>query len=462
MNPYSIFIVDDEKIVREGISLALKQFYQIKSFESAEKAIEAVSIKAPDLILLDIGLKGMSGIKGLEIIRELNSEILVIMITAFEDVETVVGAMKLGAYDYAVKPIHIETLLTTIGNALETIKMRREIQWLQENLIKKNQPWFVGESDLMQDVMEMVKKAAKSPDTPVLILGDTGTGKELIANAIHYRSPNFKKEFVEINCAAFPKDLFESELFGYEKGAFSGANPAGKKGLVEQAENGTLFLDEIGELNPELQTKLLRFLESGEYYKVGSTKKKHAEIRVISATNQDLQQRIEQNLFRRDLYYRLAVVKVILPSLNKRVDDIIPIARYYLFKYAKKFGKVFERISHDAEKALKEYQWSGNVRELKNIIERSVLISQGPELKLKDLGLEINSPNEKIETGEVDVVAIPESGIDFPAKIKHIEQQFFKEALKAADGNESKAAKLLNLSRDTFRYRRKKLDLSAN
>ena len=455
MSPYSIFVIDDEKIIREGIALALNRHYRIQTFESAEEGIKAIRNDPPDLILLDIGLKGMNGIDALESIKKLNTDILVVMITAYEDVETVVAAMKLGAYDYSVKPIHIETLLTTIRNALESIKMRKEIQLLQENYLKENQPWFISESDSMQDVMEFVKKVARSPDTPVLILGETGTGKELVANSIHYRSPNFKEPFIVVNCATFPRELIESELFGYEKGAFTGANPAGKTGFVEKAENGTLFLDEVGDLSLEAQTKLLRFLESGEFYKVGGTKIRQVKVRIISATNQDLWQMVEEDLFRKDLYYRLAVIKVTVPSLNKRPDDIIPIVKHYLVEFNEKFKKRFERISPEAEKALKEYHWKGNVRELRNMIERSVLIAEGAVLNLHDISLE-NSSNE---TEIKEEAIISKEGIDFPLMLETIEKQYLKKALKTADNNESKAANLLNLSRDTFRYRRKKLNI---
>ena len=459
MKPYSIFIVDDEKMIRDGIAMALRNDYQVQAFESAEMAIKAIKKEAPDLVLLDIGLKGMSGIEALKKIKEQNREILVIMVTAYEEVEMVVTSMKLGAYDYAVKPVQVESLLMTIGNALKTVKMRKEIRLLQETYLRENQPWFVGESDTMQDVMEMVRKVARSADTPILIEGETGTGKELIASAIHYRSPNFAEPFIAVNCAAFPKDLIESELFGYEKGAFSGANPEGKMGLVENAENGTLFLDEVSNLSQEAQIKLLRFLESGEFYKVGGTIKHRPKVRIISATNQDLQRMIVDNLFRRDLYYRLAVVKVAVPSLNKRPDDIIPIARYYLVEFGKKFGKVFDSISPTAEKALMDYHWKGNVRELKNIIERSVLLSEGPALELSDIGLQNNNHDTHINEDVLDTISIPETGIDFPSRMEAIEKRFFKDALRIAKSNESKAAKLLNLSRDTFRYRRKKLKL---
>ncbi len=460
MNPYSIFIIDDEKLIREGIALALTPFYETQSFESAESALAAMKKELPHLVLLDIVLKGMNGIKALEKIKELSSEVFVIMISGHDEVDTVVTAMKKGAYDYIVKPIHVETLLTTLRNALESVKMKREIQLLQERYLKENQPWFVSESDSMQDIMEIVNKVARSLDTSILIQGDTGTGKELIANAIHYRSSNFNAPFVAVNCAAFPRDLIESELFGYEKGAFSGANPAGKTGLVEKAEKGTLFLDEVGDLSLEAQTKLLRFLESGEYYKVGGTKKCRVTVRIVSATNQDLLKLIGDNLFRKDLYYRLAVVKLAVPSLNKRPDDIIPLAHHYLAEFSKKFNKQeLARFSPEAERALKAYHWQGNVRELKNIIERSILISDGPVLELGDIDLRNAGHTLPTKGHTTTSVSIPEEGIDFPSRLEMFETEYFKEALSMAKNNESRAADLLNLSRDTFRYRRKKLSL---
>ncbi|MBW1798971.1 MAG: sigma-54-dependent Fis family transcriptional regulator, partial [Deltaproteobacteria bacterium] len=322
MIPYSIYIVDDEKTIREGVSMALEADYSVKAFATAETAIDAIKENLPDLVLLDIGLPGMNGIEALGLIKDLSPDILVIMITAYEDIKNVISTMKLGAYDYVVKPLHMDALEVTIGNALESIRLRKEVQALHEKYLKENLPCFVGESDAIQDVMGFIGTVAKSPDTPILIIGETGTGKELLASAIHYRSPNFKGPFMTVNCAAIPKDLIESELFGYEKGAFSGASPSGKNGLIEEAENGTLFLDEVGDLAMEAQAKLLRFLEMGEFYRVGGTKKLRIQTRVVSATNKDLHTMIEKDRFRKDLYYRLGVIEVQVPSLNERRDDI--------------------------------------------------------------------------------------------------------------------------------------------
>ena len=321
---YSIYLVDDDQMLREGVTLALERSYQVKAFSTADTAIEAIKKNPPDLVLLDIALPGINGIEALGKIKNLNPGILVIMMTASDDINTVISSMKLGAYDYVVKPIHMDALEVTIQNAFEAIKLRKEVETLQEKYLTENLPCFIGESNVIQDVMQFVGMVAKSPDTPILILGETGTGKELIASAIHYRSPNFKGPFITVNCAAIPKDLIESELFGYERGAFTGARSSGKTGLIEEATNGTLFLDEVGDLNLESQSKLLRFLEEGEFYRIGGTKKFKLKTRVVSATNRDVNKMIAEGLFRKDLYFRLGVIKVEIPSLNDRPRGYYP------------------------------------------------------------------------------------------------------------------------------------------
>ena len=458
MTNYSVFVVDDEGVAREGVTLALKREYQVQAFASAETAIDALESDPPDLILLDIGLPGMSGVEALKVIKKKHPEIIIIMITAYEDVETVISAMKLGAYDYVVKPLKMDSLIANVRVALETISMRKEIQMLHEKYLKENLPCFIGESDAISDIMEIVKRVAESPDTSILIVGETGTGKELIAKAIHYRSPHFKGPIVSVNCAAIPKELLESELFGYEKGAFSGADASGKMGLVEKAADGTLFLDEVGDLSLAAQAKLLRFLEEGEYYRVGGTEKHRVKPRIVSATNRDLQKMIEDGKFREDLYYRLAVVKIEIPSLNQRPDDIIPIAQNFLIEFGRKFGKTFTYISPDGEAALQNYHWTGNVRELKNIVERAVLMSDGPVLRAENLELKkIHMDEPDIKQDDMPVIPpLSASSIDFTSILDSIEKYYFDAALKMADGNESRAASLLGLSRDKFRYRRKK------
>jgi len=456
---YSIYIVDDEETIREGVAMALEAQYKVSVFSTAETAINAIEANLPDLVLLDIGLPGMDGMSALREIKDLHPDVLVIMITAYEDIASVISAMKLGAYDYVVKPIHMDSLEMTIRNALETIRLRKEVQLLQERYLRENLPCFIGESNAIQDVMAFIEMVAKSPDTPIIILGETGTGKELIASAIHYRSPNFKGPFIPVNCAAIPKDLVESELFGYEKGAFSGAGALGKKGVIEEAANGTLFLDEVGDLSLEAQAKLLRFLETGEFYRVGGTKKLQIETRIVSATNKDLDSIIGKGLFRKDLYFRVGVIKVQAPSLNERRGDIMPLAKHFIMEFSKKFGKVFTDISANAENALMTHNWTGHVRELKNLIEKGVLVGEGPMLEVEDLGLGkisgIDTP--KKETDGNIFPPLPTQGIDLVSTIESLEKYYIEEAFRMAEGNESKAARLLNMNHHTFRYRRKKL-----
>jgi len=457
---YSIYIVDDDADMREVLGLALEGKYQVRTFSTAGSALEAIKDDPPDLVLLDIGLPDMSGVDALRQIKKLSPDVLVVMVTASTDINTAISTMKLGASDYMMKPINVDALDVSVRNVLDKIRLRKEVQVLQENYLKENIPCFVGESNAIQDVMQFVDKVAKAVDTPVLILGETGTGKELIASAIHYKSPNFNGPFLTLNCSAIPRDLIESELFGYEKGAFTGAKAAGKKGLVEQAAEGTLFLDEVGDLSLEAQAKLLRFLEEGEYYRVGGTKKLRIRTRVVSATNKDLDTMIEKEFFRRDLYYRLAVIKVEVPALNKRRDDIVPIARHFLSEFSNKHGKSFSGFSPETEAYLKNHNWQGNIRELRNLVERGILVGQGPELSPQDLGLEgITEPLAPATTENEDgIPALPDEGLDLQA----LEEHYIREALKKAEGNETRAAKLLRMSYYSFRYRRKKLkDLEA-
>jgi len=461
MITYSLFIVDDEDTIRRTLEIALEGRYRLADFPDAESAIAAAKSDPPDLVLLDIGLPGMSGIEAIPVFKAMAPGILIIVITAYEDVQSVVSAMKCGAYDYVVKPLNIDTLEVSIGNALETVRLKKEVQALQERYLRENLPCFIGESNTIKDVMEFVGLLARSPDTPVLILGETGTGKEMIASALHYRSPNFRGPLISVNCAAIPRELIESELFGYERGAFSGAHTAGKKGMVEQAEGGTLFLDEVGDLSTEAQAKLLRFLEEGEFYRVGGTKKLKVRARVVSATNKNLQELIGKRHFREDLYYRLAVARVELPSLTARRDDIIPIALHFLLEFNRKFGRSFHGISREAREALMRYRWKGNVRELRNVVERGVLVGKGPELTREALGLgDQNISTDPPSTAEEILhPLLPPEGVDLGMAHESVDRHLFREALRAAGGNETQAAHLLRINYSTFRYRRRKLGL---
>ncbi|MCB2228937.1 MAG: sigma-54 dependent transcriptional regulator [Desulfarculaceae bacterium] len=454
MITYSIFVVDDEESIRDAAELGLTD-YEVQTFATGEEAVAAAERQAPDLILQDIGLPGMDGVECLRRIKAIAPEVLFIMITAYEDVDTVVRAMRSGAHDYVVKPLHLETLKSKIDNALETIRLRKEVRAIQKRYLEENLPLFIGESNSIQSVMEFVTRVAASPDMPVLILGQTGTGKELIAGAIHYQSPNFQGPMVTLNCAAIPAELIESELFGYEPGAFSGAKPGGKAGLLEKAAGGTLFLDEVGELSLEAQAKLLRFLDSGEYYRVGGSEPRKAKARVVSATNRDLGAMMDQGRFRRDLYFRLAMVKVELPSLERRPEDILPIARHFLHEFNQKYERAFTGLEPEAEAWLQGRAWPGNVRELKGVLERGVLMGREPLLTLAalDPGGEA-APSVAAGQG---LPALEPGGLALEEVLRDTERAYFERALAMSQGNESKAAELLGMNYHTFRYRKKKL-----
>ena len=459
---YSISIVDDEESIRDGLELILSEEYDISCCTDAESFLSDLETNLPDLVLMDIGLPAMNGIEALAIIKKKAIDIPVIMITAFEDINMVILSMKTGAFDFILKPMNPDILELTIKKAISSIALRKEVKILQEKYLKDNNPCFIGESKDIEDVMDFINMVAKSPDTPIMIMGETGTGKELIAKAIHARSPVFQGPFIAVNCSAFPDELIESELFGYEEGAFSGAKKQGKKGFIEEADKGTLFLDEVADLSLAGQAKLLRFLESGEFYKVGSTRKYKVNVRLVSATNKNLEELIDQERFRKDLFFRLCVVKAKIPSLNERRDDILPLAKYFLYGFNKKFKKNLKNISKEVQELLLSHKFSGNVRELKNIIERACLIAQNDVLIKEDLGL--NQKPRDMEKIELDsfkdnTLHIPDQGMNIGKLLKNIEKKYMEHALKLTRGNESKAARLLEMNHHTFRYKWKKLIL---
>ncbi len=458
---YSICIVDDEETIRDSLELVLSEEYDVSCFADAEYFLSDLENITPDLVLLDIGLPGMNGIDALNVIKKKQSDMPVIMITAFEDINMVIKSMKIGAFDFILKPLNPDILELTIKKALSSIALRKEVKILQEKYLKDNQPCFIGKSKNIEDVMDFVNMVAKSPDTPIMISGETGTGKELIAKAIHVRSPVFQGPFVAINCSAFPNELIESELFGYEEGAFSGAKKQGKKGFIEEAENGTLFLDEVADLSLAGQAKLLRFLESGEFFKVGSTKKYKVNVRLVSATNKNLEELMDKELFRKDLFFRLCVVKAKIPSLNERRDDILPLAKYFLYEFNKKFKKSLKKISQEAEALLLSHKFTGNVRELKNIIERATLIAKNDVLSKEDLGLyqkPIDVQPAELSAFNDQYATIPDQGIHLGQLLENIEKKYMEHALTLCQGNESKAARMLHMNHHTFRYKWKKFN----
>ncbi len=458
---YTIAIVDDEESIRDSLDIILGDEYTICLYEDAESFVTSMEEGLPDVVLMDIGLPVMSGIDALEILKAKVSNIPVIMITAYEDINMVITSMKLGAFDFILKPINPDILELTIKKAVSSIALIKEVQILQEKCLKENEPCFIGESKNIENIMDFINMVSQSRDTPIMILGETGTGKELIAKAIHARSPVFEGPFVAVNCSAFPEELIESELFGYEPYAFSGAKPQGKKGFIEEADQGTLFLDEVADLSLAGQAKLLRFLENGEFYKVGGTKKYKIATRVVSATNKDLDLLVEQEKFRKDLYFRLCVVTAKIPSLNDRPDDILPLAKHFLHEFNKKFDKKLIGISAQAQALLEAHEFTGNVRELKNIIERSVLVAKNQLVCVAELGLLSNEADDinpvPMELAPIKKAHLPEEGVHLNDLLSGIERDYMALAMKQAMGNESQAAKLLNMNHHTFRYRWKRM-----
>ncbi len=452
-----ILVVDDEHLIRWSLEQSLKkQGYEVTTAASGEDALKQVQEEAPELMLLDIQLPGMDGLSVLQRIKEIDGEIIVIMVTALGILETAVKAMRLGAFDYINKPFNLDELSIIVKKALETSQLRKEVAQLrsvQES--KYGIENIISGSRHMQQVLDMVRKVARSDASTVLIQGESGTGKELIARAIHMESARKDQPFMAINCAALPETLLESELMGHEKGAFTDAKTQ-KRGLFEMSDGGTIFLDEIGDMDLGMQAKLLRILEERTFRRVGGTKEIPVDVRIVSATNQELLKKIEEKSFRNDLYYRLQVIPIYLPPLRERRDDIMPLVEFFIRHYNKEFGKSVTGISKMAEKFLEEYEWPGNVRELRNIIERAIILESDNTLMLEHLPRELVSKTGDISSGPMNL-RIPPEGID----IEDVERELIRQSLEMADGNQSKAAKKLNLGIDAFRYRMKKFGFLA-
>ena len=451
MRKIRILVVDDEHLIRWSLEQNLKkQGYEVVTAASGEDALRLLREDQPDLVLLDIQLPGINGLEVLEKIKEIDEEIIVVMVTAHGGLETAINAMRLGAYDYINKPFNLDEMAIVIKKALETSDLRREVAQLRSEHKKIGPPNIIGASKHMKNVLEIMGKVAKSEASTVLIQGESGTGKELVAKWIHYESSRADKPFIAINCAAVPSTLLESELFGHEKGAFTDAK-ATKKGLFEVADGGTVFLDEIGDMEMGMQAKLLRFLEDRTFRRIGGAKVISVDVRIVSATNKDLLKAIDDKTFRNDLYYRLQVIPIFLPPLRERRDDILILAGYFIESFNKEFHKHVQGISNMAEKLLQEYHWPGNIRELKNVIERAIILGNDNTLLLEHLPLEIvaqaSSSNNPMTTFK-----LPPQGVD----IEEVEKELIRQALEITDSNQSKAAKMLNLGIDAFRYRMKK------
>lgn len=451
MKRNKILVVDDEHLIRWSLEQNLKkQAYEVITAGNGEDALRMAREEQPDLVLLDIQLPGISGIEVLEKLKEYDDDIIVIMVTAHGGLETAVNAMRLGAYDYISKPFNLDELSIVIKKALENSDLKREVARLRSET-KKTAPNIIGDSRHMKYLMEVLDKVAKSEASTVLVQGESGTGKELVAKWIHYSSNRAEKPFVAINCAAVPATLLESELFGHEKGAFTDAK-ATKKGLFELADGGTVFLDEIGDMEMGMQAKLLRFLEDRSFRRIGGGRVFTVDVRIISATNKDLQKSIEEKSFRNDLYYRLQVIPIFLPALRERREDIIPLATHFIEMYNKDFNKKVQGIAAMAERLMLDYSWPGNVRELKNVVERAIILGNDETLLLEHLPLEIVAKASSQRGPGASTFRLPPEGLD----IEEVEKELIRQALDITEWNQSKAAKKLNLGIDAFRYRMKK------
>jgi len=446
-----ILVVDDEEKLRRVIELQLATAgFEVEKAGSAEEALKMV--ERADLVLTDLKLPGMDGLELLAAIRRQNMRSPVIVMTAFGSVEVAVEAMKSGAVDFLLKPFSLDHLIAVVHKALEVRALRDENRQLKEELGRRYQfDNIVGRSPAMREIFATVERVAPSRAT-VLLAGESGVGKDLIARAIHFHSPRRDRPFVKINCTAIPENLMESELFGYEKGAFTGANTT-KPGKFEQADTGTVFLDEIGDVPPSIQVKLLRILQEREFERLGSNKTRHIDVRVIAATNQDLRAALEQGTFREDLYYRLNVVPIDIIPLRERMQDIPFLAEHFLNKYALETGKKVDAITPAAMAKLSAYHWPGNVRELENAIERSVVMCTGDQLDAADIKLD-NAPRPRSATGEFSLP--PGMTLD------NYEQEIIREALRRADGNKSQAARSLGLTRNALRYRLAQMGLEPD
>ncbi|MCD6526053.1 MAG: sigma-54-dependent Fis family transcriptional regulator [Desulfuromonas sp.] len=453
MNNYRVLVVDDEHLIRWSLEQSLKkQGYRVNTAGSGEDALEFVRRESPDMVFLDIQLPGIDGIETLEKIKEIDSDISVIMITALGVLETAVKAMQLGAYDYINKPFNLDEVSVVLRKALETQALKKEVEHLRtEKKRTQSASRIVARSVHMENVLDMVAKIAQSDAATVLIQGESGTGKELIARALHYDSPRSEQPFMAINCAAVPETLLESELMGHEKGAFTDAKSL-KKGLFEMANGGTVFLDEIGDMPMGTQAKLLRVLEERSFRRIGGTKDIHVDVRIVAATNKELLKAIEDGSFRKDLYYRIQVIPIYLPPLRERPDDILPLAHHFVQHFNAEFGKNVRGFSPSAEKYLIEYDWPGNIRELRNVIERASILESGDVLKLELLPREMLSHTPATPGGSFQ---LPPEGID----IEVVEKQLIQQALTLSSGNQSQAARKLHLGIDAFRYRMKKFGL---
>ena len=458
-----ILVVDDEKMIRWSLGEALRGWgFEPVDAETVTAALAAFEAEPPAAVLLDINLPDGSGLDVLRKIRHRQPEAVVIMITANVLVDETIAALRGGAYDFIGKPINLEELHVAIRNGIEAGRLRREVNLIRRERAQQfNFRQIIGQSPAIREMLAIAQKVAESEVSSVLLQGESGTGKDLVAKAIHYQSERADGPFIAINCAAIPGTLIESELFGYEKGAFTDAK-ARKEGMFEQAEGGTLLLDEIGELEVSLQAKLLRVLEEGVFRRVGGLKDIPFDARVIAASNRDLRKESEAGQFRLDLYYRLSVIQIDIPALRERGDDVLLLAEHYIESFGKRLRrKHIDGISPDVAAAFRRYSWPGNVRELRNVIERALILEDDDVITMKYVPRGLSGPEPQLTSVgdqpngvKADLFHLPSGGVT----LQTIEMSLVRQAIERSGGNQTRAAELLGISRDQLRYRLKKLE----
>jgi DNA-binding NtrC family response regulator len=454
MPPLRLLVVDDERLVRWTLAERFRaDGMEVVQADTVAQAIERID-QSVDAVVLDYKLPDGDGLEVLTHIRRTDPDLPVLILTAHRDVETIVAATKAGASDYVTKPFDVSDVALRLSRALEGRRSARDYRRLKDELARPfSFASMIGESEPMLRIKALARKVADSPGSTVLITGESGTGKDLLAKVIHYNSSRAARPFMNITCSAMPETLLESELFGHERGAFTDARQQ-KRGLFEQADEGTLFLDEIGEMQPTLQAKLLRFLEERVLRRVGGATDIHVDVRVIAATNRDLEEWVRQGKFREDLYYRLNVLRIAMPRLRDRGRDVLLLTQHYIEVFSREFRRRVRGLSPDAERAILAYPWPGNVRELRNLIERAVLLAEGDTLEPADF--------ETLHTLRPSESAASPTGIQLPAdglNLDEVEQQLVMLALERTNGNQTRAAALLGLHRDQIRYRMEKYGL---
>jgi two-component system, NtrC family, response regulator AtoC len=471
-----ILVVDDERLVRWSLRQKCEEWgYEVIEAAAGDPGLRLAQHESPDLILLDVRLPDFNGLQVLERLKKSGDSTAVIMITADPQLDDVKSALKLGAYDFVGKPLDFEELRVTIQNALEANRLRTEVQSLRGEVRRRTGYHdVVAVSPKMTELMSFVQKVAASEATTILVQGESGTGKDLVAKTIHYESSRQDGPFVAINCSAIPETLMEAELFGHEKGAFTDAKQM-KKGLFETANLGTLFLDEIGELSPLLQAKLLRVLEDQVIRRVGGVRDLQVDVRVVAASNRDLEKAVREGHFRQDLYYRLAIIAIFIPPLRDRTEDVLPLVDFFIAWYNRKFKKAVRGISPETRRLLLAHNWPGNVRELKNCIERAMILEDEPILRPVYMPFAVGEAarsgltafehsstatdgggGKQLADGRVlPRLYIPEEG----TSLEEVERAMVELAMRQANGNQTHAARLLDISRDALRYKLKKFEL---